>query len=78
MPREIVEVYDSGPSAIDRYTIRIGDDIHAANAAPLHPQGFGQYCGSRHKLKGWRLGKKIKLRDLPEDVKKFIKLRRSA
>lgn len=81
-----VHVYDNGGESFDRYTVVFtGRYTHktggvhwylGASEHPFHPQGFGQTGESRtHQQIDYptygHLGKKIKFKDLPPDVKKF-------
>lgn len=77
--------YDSGEGFIDRYTAvftgrythKTGGDYWylAMNAAPFHPQGFGQHGFSATPIDRpayAHIGKKISFDDLPEDCKTFV------
>lgn len=59
-----------------RNTDRTSNFIHLAmNAAPFHPQGFGQHGESDHPIdrpQYRHLGKKIRFEDLPEDCKTLV------
>ena len=64
---------------IDRYTlINSEGDVFGFSEKPFHPLGFGQYCGN---IDQWcsksikKLGKKIKVDDLPEQAKTFVEER---
>lgn len=76
-----VRIYDNGGESIDRYTVVFTRNrpngwfwYLAMNAAPYHPQGFGQH-GESHELidkpSYSYLGKKIPFEQLPEDCQKM-------
>ncbi len=74
-----IKCYDNGGKTVDRYTVvymdqpeRDGKCFAAVgmNAAPFHPQGFGQHCTA---MPGRHLGKLVKLSDLPADCQKLVK-----
>jgi len=74
-----IEIYDNGGESIDRYTIFIGNAVYGMNNAPLSPSGFNQYIGTSEEIEhGPHLGKKVELKDLPEDVQKAIELRKTS
>lgn len=78
-----VRAYDNGGASVDRYTVlftgraadrRWKDGAYyyqalAMNAAPFHPQGFGQHCECPD---GAHLGKRISFAALPEDCRKLV------
>jgi hypothetical protein len=78
----VLRIYDNGGQTVDRYTIapprwareyrdgRAWTAI-AANAAPFHPQGFGQHI--RIVSVGKHLGRRIGWHQLPEDVRRFAR-----
>lgn len=80
-----IRCYDNGGETIDRYTVvftRLGNKLGrgtclylAMNAAPFHPQGFGQHgestCPIDRPSYG-HLGKKIRFEDLPADCQKCV------
>lgn len=81
---KIIGIYDDEKS-IDRYTVVYNQvereipgknghmvKLYAAvgmNAAPFHPQGFGQHCTA---MLGRHLGKKISFEQLPDDCRKLV------
>lgn len=78
-----VRCYDNGGESIDRYTVVYtgryrGDGWFmyvGMNAAPFHPQGFGQHGESQHQIdrpKYGHLGKKIAFDVLPDDCKRLV------
>lgn len=81
-PKPVLAVYDNGGASIDRYTVLYGAPLWypemgrsvpyvAMNAAPFHPQGFGQH-GEMRSIDRSALGRKIKYADLPIDCKKLV------
>lgn len=80
--RLVCRIWDNGGSSCDRYTIAFKGARYpgygmcypylAANAAPFHPQGFGQHGESKTFLTGKHLGKRIAFESLPADVQKFV------
>jgi hypothetical protein len=76
-------IYDNGGATQDRYTAVFLNDpqspyanrdqmIYAAigfDETPFSPLGFGQHTTARL---GNHLGKRIAIRDLPEDARKFV------
>lgn len=79
----VLRIYDNGGETLDRYTFipprwareyrerNPGDwTAAAASEQPFHPQGFGQWTTA---VPGHHLGKRIKWKDLPEDVQKFAR-----
>lgn len=81
--RKVCRIWDTGPDGpVDRYTIAFRGwrlsghgmvyPYLAANAAPYHPQGFGQHGESRTFLTGRHLGRRIRFEDLPEQVQRFV------
>lgn len=66
------QVFDNGGVTLDRFTIIIGDDMFGASDNPFHPLGFGQYCGDAPHGDLSFLGKKVNLKNLPEDVRRYI------
>jgi hypothetical protein len=80
-----IKVYDN-PETFDRYTIVIDNDVYSMSENPSDPQGFNQYnftIDDVNKAKnGWmnelnyeNIGKRVKLTQLPKEVKKAIKER---
>jgi len=77
-PKGVIRVYDDGES-IDRHTVYFSRRVMPANhgfhsllgmnAAPFHPQGFGQH--SEGKL-GRHNGRRIRFADLPVDCQKAV------
>jgi hypothetical protein len=80
-----VHCYDNGGESIDRYTVIFtgryrhktgGEFIYLAmNAAPFHPQGFGQHGGSDKQIDWPRyghLGRKIQFDVLPADCQRLV------
>ena len=72
--------FDNGDKTVDRYTVMPAREhwrhyrnrdgrwpALAADAAPFHPQGFGQYCEC---VPGPHLGKRIPFESLPPDVQR--------
>ena len=69
-----------------RYTQKTGGEhwVLAMNAAPYHPQGFGQHCSYRKVIDAlggkWppaigrknHLGKRIHFQDLPKDCQHLV------
>lgn len=74
-------VCDNGGETFDRYTviIRNGDnyDVYTMSAHPFSPLGMNQYSHTADNLLkiGVRLIDDIGTKNLPEEVKKAIKLR---
>ena len=66
-----MRIYDNGGKTIDRFTIFLDqtDDCIGSSANPTHPQGFWQHTTG---IRGTHLGKVIKFRDLPDEVKRQI------
>lgn len=65
----MIEIYDN-PTTWDRYTIITDDGCYGMSANALSPQGFNQFIGERHEIKG-NLGLKIThelIAELPNDV----------
>jgi hypothetical protein len=70
-------VYDNGGETADRYTVTFVNIPEsrgtvyalAANAAPYHPQGFGQHVSA---TPGRHLGALVATSTLPRDVLRFI------
>lgn len=82
-PAPVLACYDSGDKTIDRYTVLYGAPwwtpdmgrtvpYAAMNAAPFHPQGFGQH-GEMRSCDRSALGKKIRFLDLPADCQKMVR-----
>jgi hypothetical protein len=89
-----IRVYDNGGETIDRYTaVFTGRYTHntegehwvlGMNAAPFHPQGFGQHSGYPYIIDNvdgkWppalgrrnHLGKRIRFEDLPQDCQRAV------
>ena len=75
--RNPVRCYDNRGATVDRFTVVYLDqpergDLFAAigmNAAPFHPQGFGQHCTASD---GPHLGARIKFTELPADCQKLV------
>jgi hypothetical protein len=80
-----IRCYDNMGESADRYTVVFtGNYTHltvrshwylAMNAAPFHPQGFGQhgFSGTPIDRPAYaHLGKKISFDNLPEDCKTFV------
>ena len=78
--RHRIKCYDGGEnSGADRYTVVYLDspvttrpgfyDAVGMNAAPYHPQGFGQHCNARP---GRHRGRRIKFKDLPRDCQRLV------
>lgn len=86
-----IRCYDDGDQSIDRYTVVFsslklrayedgtGPSVHpyvSMNAAPFHPQGFGQHGESTRVAIDWptygHLGKKIVFADLPLDCQWLV------
>ena len=73
----LFKIFDNGGKTWDRYTL-LTEPWHfgkSCNAFGLSdncdsPQGFNQYCGDVYQ--GAKLGKEIKIDDLPENVKNCI------
>lgn len=81
-PKGVLAIFDH-PKFIDRYTVFYADVEHGCisyvgmNAAPFHPQGFGQHgemktreaalyrYRNKHRYMRWS--------DLPEDCKRCVK-----
>lgn len=73
-----IRCHDNGGETIDRYTVvYLNQPEHqvntftclAMNAAPFHPQGFGQHSSA---MLGRHLGKRIAFTDLPADCQKLV------
>ncbi len=76
-----VRIYDNGGETADRYSIAVQNpetlEISwlGSSEDPFHPQGFGQHVGEVSEdvdSENEHLGKRIKMADVPEPVKKFI------
>lgn len=69
--------YDDGGKTADRYTIFLDGSVYGMSGRPFHPQGFNQYCGEAYELAppGLHLGKKVRIKNLPDDVKAAICIR---
>jgi hypothetical protein len=67
---EIESIYDQ-PDVFDRYTITFKgtNEMLGLSKNPEDPQGFSQWTTGQ---KGDHLGKKIKLNDLPDNVRKHL------
>ena len=97
MPRGVprwIRCYDNGGKSCDRYTVCFTGRIRrmcggvfpylAMNAAPFHPQGFGQHGESDKQIdvNKWgfapamgrkcHLGTRIPFRKLPPDCRKLV------
>lgn len=76
-----VRIYDNGGKTIDRYTLVVPSvnepgklDMYGFNETPYHPQGFGQYAGSYHRMGSYsHLGRLVSYSDLPEQAQRFVK-----
>lgn len=81
-----VRVYDNGGETIDRYTVVFtgryrhktgGEFWHLGmNAAPFHPQGFGQHGSHDTQIDRpsyGHLGKKIRFDELPTDCQRCVR-----
>jgi len=70
-------VYDNNDKTADRYTIFLDGSVYAMDNRPFHPQGFNQYAGEASELAppGKHLGKKVSIKNLPDDVKAAICMR---
>lgn len=84
-PKGVLAIFDD-PRSIDRYTVfytePVTDDGHtfayvAMNAAPFHPQGFGQHgeLDSRQvrMFRSREAHRACRWSDLPEDCKKLVR-----
>jgi hypothetical protein len=79
----IKAIYDNGGETIDRYTVYYSNPKDwgitrpgiypcvGMNAAPFHPQGFGQHGEG---MLGRHNGKRIPFESLPEDCRKLIEM----
>lgn len=64
------KIYDTGKNAtIDRLTIISGSDAFGMSLHPRAPDGFNQYLGDASKLDRTALGKEIRLKDVPSEVR---------
>lgn len=78
MSAPIKAIYDYGDSISDRYTIVLNERDRefwvclGLSRYPEHPQGFSSFSSC---MVGRHLGKKIKLKDLPENVQRHIEMR---
>lgn len=81
-PEYVLACYDDGGKSIDRYTVLYGAPFWdesmgrtvpyvAMNAAPFHPQGFGQH-GEMPSHNRAALGHKVRFKDLPIDCQKLV------
>ena len=81
-PKGVLAIYDD-PRTIDRYTVfyvePVIDDVLcyvAMNAAPFHPQGFGQHGElRRHEVASFRYRERnraCRWSDLPADCKRLV------
>jgi hypothetical protein len=74
-------IYDNGGKTADRYTLVVPSidepgklDMWGFDENPYHPQGFGQYAGSYHKMGSYsHLGKLVSISDLPDKAQRFVK-----
>jgi hypothetical protein len=61
------------PSTIDRYTLITKDgDMYGFSEDPFFPTGFGQFCGEWQGGNKSHLGKRITMKDLPDQAHKFV------
>lgn len=81
-----IRCYDDGGKSVDRYTVVFtgryrqktgGVFIYLAmNAAPFHPQGFGQHGESEFqpidRPTAKHLGRKVAFSALPDDCRKLV------
>ncbi len=81
-PAGVLAIFDH-PNTVDRYTVFYTDNEHgwasyvAMNAAPFHPQGFGQHGGMPvHDVVKYRYANKhryAKWSSLPDQCKKLVR-----
>lgn len=83
---KIKAIYDNGGKTVDRYTVVIVDSMKrvkipcgdkefpclSLSVNPDSPQGVSHWSSG---IEGRHLGKKINLKNLPENVQKHIKAR---
>ena len=74
-----VRCYDNGERTCDRFTVVYLDEPErgrglyacvAMNAAPFHPQGFGQHSTA---MVGRHLGRRIRFAKLPADCQRLVR-----
>jgi len=71
-----LEVYDTGPAYGDRYTVfvpRFATEALSLNDDPEHPQlGISEWATT---IKGGHLGSRIAFTELPERVRRHLRVR---
>ena len=71
-----LEVYDTGPGCGDRYTVFLpcfATEALSLNTDPEHPQlGVAEWTTA---IKGCHLGSRITFTDLPEQVRRHLRIR---
>jgi hypothetical protein len=70
---QIKSIYDNKSNTFDRYTVILPDgSALGLSFNPDSPQGFSQWSDA---VEGSHLGKRITLKELPENVRKHIERR---
>jgi len=70
---QIKSIYDNEGRTFDRYTVILLDgSALGMSVNPDSPQGFSEWC---QVVQGAHLGRKISLKELPENVRKHIERR---
>jgi len=82
-PKGVLAIFDDGGKSIDRYTVFYADisdgvvTYVAMNAAPFHPQGFGQHGElSPYQVAAYRrtnYRRSCCWSDLPDDCKRLVR-----
>lgn len=64
----MLRIFDTGKEYADRYTVIINQSLYTMSENPSSPQGINMYCCEIPKdYKS--TGKKIKMKDLPKEVR---------
>lgn len=79
---QIKSIWDNGGETCDRYTVVTNEPWNdfekntfmalGMSGNPEHPQGVSQFCSA---MEGRHLGKKVDIKELPDDIQKHIKWR---
>ena len=68
----IYELYDNGGKTIDRYTLIADGAVYTLSENPLSPQGVNCYCCQEEEIQLNEDDVRIKLEDLPSEVRDAI------